>query len=852
MPVVRASHLQLISAPYSQTGVGGSGDWAKSLMPDYKSKIEKGFQQWGIKVIRYRYAILLITVVVAGLAVAQLPKLSIATSVENMLSRHDQSLTDYHRFRSQFGRDEEIRLLISSADIFSLEFLTTLKQFHTDLENSLPLLKEVSSLVNAPYMESADSGVRVGGFLDNLPETAQEAQQYRKRGFSYPGFKNLYFTPDGKHAIVVIKTQAVSALTADGKRLREYARGIPGAKEPPAHLPRQSISQVENIAVIGIVEAVIMEYQSPDFSIAFSGTPVYQYHVEPMIRSNIKKMCIAILCVSAMIMPFLFGRGSGAIWPQVTVMLGLMVALGLMALLSVRFTLTSSMLPSTLLSIGMTAPIHFVVVYYKYQKRVGKFRGIIGTMKHSGFPIAMTSITTLAGLLSFSLSEILPIAHLVNFTIMGIFAIMVFSLATLPALLSILQVVQGAERGEAKYEASMLNRTLLAVGRLGVARPYLICIVFLVGTLVVGFNISRIHFSHNQLHYFTEDSDFMRQVRLIEAQTGGFRALEVLIDTHRERGIVDRDLLQAIEKLDIYLESETNGQGQSYVGRTRSLVDLIKEISCAGTDRNHSPCAVPEEDRALAEQFDLFNRIAPEVLLKYTDADLRIGRLTAMMFWRDAADDVDFIARVRDYAATLFDTGVEVVVTGVVSIDSGIINAMMTSLAIGYGLGFLMIAALMIFAVGDVRVGLIAMIPNLLPIIIALGTMGYLGIPLNTYNLIGGGIAVGLAVDDTIHFFHNFRNYYLKSGDINFAVRETLGSAGRALLATTLVLVASFWMRLFSDLKVVADFGLVMGIALFVAFLADVLLAPALLRIYYEFGKKIHLKRRDVPRTQKV
>ena len=280
-------------------------------MHDYKSRIEKGFQLWGIKVIRYRYAILLITVVMTGLAASQVPKLSIATSVENILSRHDQILSDYHGFRSQFGRDEEIVLLISSADIFSLKFLTTLKQFHTDLENSLPLLKEVISLVNAPFMEPDDGGVRVSGFLDNLPETAQEAQQFRQRGLSYPGFQNLYFTSDGKHAIVVIKTQAVSALTADGKRLREYARGIPGAKEPPAPMPQQSISQVENIAVIGIVEAVIMEYQSPDFSIAFSGTPVYQYHVEPMIRSNIKKMCIAILCVSAMIMPFLFGRDRG-------------------------------------------------------------------------------------------------------------------------------------------------------------------------------------------------------------------------------------------------------------------------------------------------------------------------------------------------------------------------------------------------------------------------------------------------------------------------------------------------------------------------------------------------------------
>ncbi len=821
-------------------------------MYDYKSKIEKGFHYLGISVIRYRWAILLMTVVAAGLAVTQLPKLSIATSVESMFKGRDQILTDYQRFRSQFGRDEDIVLLISSSDIFSLEFLATLKQFHEDLENSVPLLKEVNSLANAPYIEPLDSGARVGGFLDNLPRTEEEAQQYRQRGHSYPGFRNLYFTPDGKQAIVVIKTQAVSALSADGLRLRGYARGVQGAQEHLPALEQHSISQVENNAVIGIVDAVIKEYQSPDFKIAFSGTPVYQYHVEPMVRSNMKKMCIAILLVPVFLMPFIFGRGTGAFFPQMTAILGLMVALGLMALLSIRFSLTSSMLPATLLSIGLTAPIHFLVVYYKYQKRVGKFRGIIATMEHSGFPIAMTSITTVAGLLTFSFTDILPIAHLVNFTIIGILVILVFTLFTMPALLSILQVVDGSERGEAHYEASLLNRTMLAMGRLGVNRPYLVLILFLASALVAVFSIPRLHFSHNELHYFTEDSDFMRQVRLIEAQTGGFRALEVLIDTQRERGIINPGLLQAIEQLDTYLRSETDSQGRAYVGRTRSIVDLIKEISCITKGRGNSSCPIPEDHQALAGQFDYFNRIDPKTLGKYTDADLRTGRLTAMMYWRDAADDVDFIARVREYAASLFDSGVNVAVTGVVSINSGMINAMMTSLAIGYSTIFLLITVLMILAVGEVRLGLIAMIPNLLPIVIALGVMGYLDIPLNTYNLIGGSIAIGLAVDDTIHFFHNFRNYYLKSGDINFAVSETLGSAGRALLATTVILVSSFWMRLFSDLKVVYDFGLVLGIALLVAFLADVLLAPALLRMFYGTGQMDTLKRFDIPRAQNV
>lgn len=815
-------------------------------MYDYKKKLEKGFKRLGFWVIRCRLIIILLTVMVAGAAITQLPRLSIATSVETLFSQDDRLLTDYQWFRGQFGRDENIVLLVSSGNVFSPEFLSKLKWLHADLENAVPLLKEVRSLANAPYIAATDSGMRAGRILDNPPRTAEESRQFRKRALAYPGLKNLYFTPDGKQAMVVIKTQAVSALTPDGKRLRGYARGVPGAKRPAHSGEQQSISQVENIAVIAIVEAIIKQYQAEEFRIAFSGTPVYQYHVEPMIRANMIKMCLTILFVPLLLMPIIFGRGSGAFFPQITTILGLLVALGLMALLSVRFSNTSSMLPSIILSIGLTAPIHFLVVFYKFQNRVGKFRGIIATMQHSGFPITMTSLTTVAGLMTFSFTGIAPIANLVNFTIVGILAILVFTLFSLPAILSILQVVEGVKQGEAIYKASIFNRSLQALGRLGIARPKPVFFGFLAVTILAGINIPRLHFSHNELHYFERASRFMRQVRFIEKKTGGFRALEIVVDTEKKQGIIDHDLLDAFERMDVYLRSKTDDYVRPFVGRTRSTADLIKEIACGPEHQGDDACKLPEDRRVLTEHFDQLNRLVPETLQHYTDADLSMGRLTAMMYWRDAARDVNFINRVKKFTAVLFDSAARQAVTGVAAINSGILDAMMTSLAIGYGTGFILITILMVLAVGDLRLGLLAMIPNLFPIVIGLGVMGLLKIPLNTYNLIGGCIAVGLAVDDTIHFFHNFRRYYLQSGDISFAVRETLGSAGRALLATTMVLVASFWMRLFSDLKVVSDFGLVMGIALLVAFLADVLLAPALLRIYYRAEQAEPLEQIDV------
>jgi predicted RND superfamily exporter protein len=148
-----------------------------------------------------------------------------------------------------------------------------------------------------------------------------------------------------------------------------------------------------------------------------------------------------------------------------------------------------------------------------------------------------------------------------------------------------------------------------------------------------------------------------------------------------------------------------------------------------------------------------------------------------------------------------------------------------------YVVALLVITPLMILLIGNLRIGLLSMIPNLAPILAALGLMGWVGVPLDAFTLLVGSIAIGLAVDDTIHFMHNFRRYYERSGDLRGAVRETLSSTGQALLFTTLVLCAGFFLYMLASMNSLFHFGLLTGFTIAVAFVADVLLAPALMAL---------------------
>jgi predicted RND superfamily exporter protein len=133
--------------------------------------------------------------------------------------------------------------------------------------------------------------------------------------------------------------------------------------------------------------------------------------------------------------------------------------------------------------------------------------------------------------------------------------------------------------------------------------------------------------------------------------------------------------------------------------------------------------------------------------------------------------------------------------------------------------------------VGSLRLGLVSMIPNLLPIVLVMGLMWLLGMPLDLFTMMIGSIAIGLAVDDTVHFMHNFRRYHAESGDVREAVRETLMTTGRAMLVTTVVLSIGFFIFMFSSMSNLRNFGLLTGLAILIALLADYLLAPALMTL---------------------
>jgi predicted RND superfamily exporter protein len=235
------------------------------------------------------------------------------------------------------------------------------------------------------------------------------------------------------------------------------------------------------------------------------------------------------------------------------------------------------------------------------------------------------------------------------------------------------------------------------------------------------------------------------------------------------------------------------------------------------------------------------------------DSELRTARLTLRLPWRDAGAYTELVGELQQRSEAAFvnsvdssvdssdaDSSVTISITGLMMIFARTLDAMMSSMLESYTIAAVVISIMMILLVGSVRLGLISMIPNLLPITIVLGVMGIFGLPLDAFTMLIGSIALGLAVDDTVHFMHNFMRYYKDSGSSSEAIVHTMHTAGRAMVVTTIVLSLGFFIFMSSEMNNLLNFGGLTGLAIILSLFADILLAPALMTLI--FRKKLNLK----------
>lgn len=810
-------------------------------MTNKKKRIETFFAATTTIIIRFRYPVILVVLALSVALASQIRYLTIDTSNEGLLHPDDGILITYNEFRDQFGRDDLLVFAIQSENVFSSSFLKKLQKFHDVLEEKVPHVTEINSLINARNTIGVGDTLLVDDLLAKFPESDEEFESLRKQVLSNSTYTNMLISADGTFTTVLLQSDTYSSVglnTGESATIDDALAGfgdeLDGFETEASAEKPEFLTDKENAEMVRIATKIAKEFNSPDFQISMAGSPVVTHTVKQMMMADMKKFLrLAVLSIGISLF-FMFRRVSGVFLPLLIVTLTLATTLGLMAKMGIFFKTPTIILPSFLLAVGVGASIHVLSLVYEYLRRdPSKNDAIVHAYSHSGFAIVMTSLTTAAGLASFASAEVAPIADLGLFSAIGVMLSLFFTLVLLPALLAVIPLKSKVVNE--KNEVTLFDRLIDWVADFTTSRPKLVVGLAAFGIAVALFGLPRLQFSHNLLSWLPEDLAVRTATETIDKNLRGSVALEVVLDTGRENGLYDKELLQAIDTLAEDLEHFK--QGDLFVGKVISITTILKEIHQALNGNNHEMSAIPDNGALIPQEFLLFENSGSDDLEDVVDSRFQMARITIKVPWRDSLAYVPFMQEIeKRFAAAFADLDaagkpVDVSTTGIMSLFARILNATMHSAAQSYVIALGVISLMMILLIGNIRLGVIAMIPNLGPILIVMGIMGSFSIPLDMFTMMVASIAIGLAVDDTVHFIYNFKRYYTESGDVRDAVGRTLHTAGRAMLTTSIVLSIGFFLFMFATMNNVFNFGLLIGMAIVFALIGDFFLAPALMAL---------------------
>ena len=809
-------------------------------MANIRNRVEKWFEDYARVIYYNRIKTIFIMFVVIAAIVSQIPKITIDISTEGFLHKTDPTLIEYNAFRDQFGRDELIIIAINSPEIFNENFLSKLKIMHNELAEKVPYIEDITSLVNARNTHGEQDALIVAELLEDWPETPEAIAAIQQRVLDNPMFKNTLISEDGTFTTIMIKTQTYSSIGVDIDVLEGFEddskQDAAGLKKPDEFEEGKYLTDEENSEVVNAVRNVVAKYKAPDFQVYIAGSSVVTHFLKQSMMKDIRRFVLLALLTVAFFLFIMFRRISGVVLPLLIVLLSLVSTISLMATFGVPIKLPTQILPSFMLAVSVGYSVHILAIFYhRYRKSLNKEDAVVYSMGHSGLAIFFTAVTTAGGLFSFSTSEVAPVADLGKFAGTGVLLAMVYTLVLLPALLSIVPIKAYKEKID-EPKATATDRFLAAIGKIATGYPYTILIV---SAIILALSIAgamKIRFSHDPLRWLPKTNSARIATEKIDQELRGSISLEIIVDTEKENGLYEPDILNRLEESAKYLE--TLKVGEIFAGKAWSLTTILKEINRALNENRKEFYTIPQDRKLIAQELLLFENSGSDDMEDFTDSQLSKARLMIKVPFKDAVAYSNFLDVIKEHFQRFYPDE-KIITTGMSTLLFRTVSNAIDSMARSYLYAFIIITILMILLIGHLRIGLLSMVPNLAPIIVTLGLMGWFKIPMNLFTMLVGNIAIGLAVDDTIHFMHNFRRYFEETGDAKFAVMETLHTAGRAMLVTSCVLSIGFFIFMFATMNNLFHFGLLTGFTIVMALVADYFIAPALMVIVNKNRSKL-------------
>jgi uncharacterized protein len=699
--------------------------------------------------------------------------LSFKTSIYDLVIEDIPEATDYHSFQKMFGSDDIIRVVAKGNNVFDPVFFSKISKL-TDITSKIEGVRRVISLPTVK--KDIDPGGQWG--MEKFSAILASANLFEK---------NLFSVDNKTTALTLVIEKGVDenhVINELNKIIEEASKDIP-------------LYQIG----MPIVSQALAEYTKKDLTTILPLSFIIIIGILYLIFNNFRLVALPVACViTAMVWTF-----------------------GIMSWAGISVSMLTMIVPVFIIAVGTAYALHICSKFVtSSQHAIDSKEAVISTFTEMTLPTILAVLTTSIGIGSIFLHRITAIREFAVFAVIGMLSMLVILLTLMPSLMLFIPIttLQNKKNRLLMFTDRIIHRII----RLDLTSQRTIFYAAAVFSLLCIAGIFRIQIETNPVDYFKKDTDVSIHFHDIYKDLSGSFPVNVIMESREEDYFENPDHIREIARLQEFIETLPG------IDKTVSFADYMKLVNYAMNQYDPEFYRLPDESWEVSMLINNYKiMLGDDVLKSFMDPSFSKANILLFTHISSSAQFLETKKKIHTHVEKNFPGELSFTTTGVgmaISASSNhLVEGQINSLALTIVLVFS--AMFVLFLSG--KVGLAAVVTNFFPVLVTFGVMGWFGIELNMATALIAGIAIGLAVDDTIHYLVRYNREFKKDLDKDRALTDTLTHTGRPIIFTTLTIGIGFSMLLISSFSLTAVFGFLMVITLAAALIGDLVILPSLM-----------------------
>jgi predicted RND superfamily exporter protein len=778
-------------------------------------QINELFARFAEQLLRGRWWTLGAFALVIVLSVIGMNRMVKETSFDDYFIEDDPMLVKTEEFKSHFGNDYYVGVLTQCDNHFTKENLTTLRALSNELLDSLSYADKVTSLTDIEFMVGSDDGMTIEQIVpDEIPADGSPAMDsIRARAYSKPHVARKLISEKGDLSWIMVK-------------LRTF---------PKDSVWKKTSTIAPDIITGQEVERIIKKPEYASLHPKGTGMPYVTNCKTVYIGQEMGRLMMIATLICMVVMLCMTRSLRGVIAPIISVIGGLFITYGIAGYTQMYVDSTVLMIPTILsFAVAIAYNIH-IFSYFRGRMRIHgeRRKAVVETIKEIGWSVFFCGFTTLVSLLSFLAIPIRPMHCVGIISSMSVLFVLLTSLIVTPVLLSFGKNKRPIE-GFTEDSDTRWTKAMVTLCDKVLRNPKKIGYSFLVICLLLCIGLWKIEAAFDIERTMGTKVDYVKEVMEVgRSELGSLYSYDLIVELPNDDEAKEPANLLNLDKL----QQKVNGY--DLTKRTTSILDILKDLNQTLNDGDSAFYRIPDTEEEVAQMILLYENAGGTESEYWVDYDYRRLRLMVEISDFNSAQVEQEMARIQADAEQLFP-GAKITTVGNIPQYVTMMQYLVRGQMLSFVISILIIGIILMIAFQSIRVGLIGLIPNMMPAVFVGGYMGWMGIPLDMMTATLLPMMLGMAVDDTIHFINHSKLEYDRTHNYQTAIRRTFRVVGVAIVITSIITSAVFASFCSSACTMCLNFGLMAIIGILSALAADLLVTPILVNKCKVFGKIKH------------